>query len=102
MSCGFGQNADDWLDRSLFRLGRRSDWPPLRYGALVLLNAVDVLSQGDRGGVDRDGELPARGLGQAPEQGNGEDRFFSGREAVFGEQFAILVVELNAPTGITA
>ncbi len=37
------------------------------------------------GGVDRDGELSARGLGQAPEQGDREDLFFSGREAVFGE-----------------
>ncbi|XGB41738.1 MAG: hypothetical protein LVS60_16065 [Nodosilinea sp. LVE1205-7] len=90
------------MDRSLFRLGRRSDWPPLRYGGLSLPGGGGVLSRGDRGGVDRDGELSARGLGQAPEQGNGEDRFFSGREAVFGEQFAILVVELNAPTGITA
>lgn len=32
------------------------------------------------GGVDRHGELPTRGLGQAPEQGDREDRFFSGRE----------------------
>ena len=48
------------------------------------------------GGVDRDGELPTGGTGEAPQEGDREDLFFASGEAVFGDGVAVGVVEAEA------
>jgi hypothetical protein len=92
------------VDRSLSRLGRRSDWPPLRYGDLFLLNGDGVLSQDEQGGCrsrrgavgQRPGPGPRAGRSRGSvflrqRGGLGQGSAASGRVTCGGLAFGLLV-----------
>ena len=64
----------------------------------VLLDEVAAVFgvEATEGGVDRDGELPTGGTGEAPQEGDRKDLFFPSGEAVFGNGVAVGVVEVEA------